>query len=103
MKGYVIVDVNITNKEIFDQYRSKVGSTIINFRGKVIVVTGGGSSSNVDFKEGDWKPPHLVIVEFESFERAQEWYESSEYQEISKIRRQSSESSFVFAQGLPHE
>jgi uncharacterized protein (DUF1330 family) len=42
------------------------------------------STSSGDM-EGDWGPVIPVIIEFPSFEQADNWYESAEYQELRAL------------------
>jgi uncharacterized protein (DUF1330 family) len=36
--------------------------------------------------EGDWQPKRVVLLEFEDLDAAKRWYESSEYQEVKRLR-----------------
>ncbi len=95
MPGYVIADVDIIDSEIFAQYRSQDGSSIDKYGGKFIVL--GGPVEKV---EGDWEPKRLVILEFESVQRAREWYHSQEYSGPIKLRHQSARTNLIFVEGV---
>ena len=42
----------------------------------------------------------LVVIEFESMEKAREWYNSPEYSAIKRLRHNSAESSLVMVDGV---
>ena len=46
--------------------------------------------------EGDWDPKRLVILEFESVQRAREWYHSQECSGPIKLRHQSARTNLIF-------
>lgn len=95
MAAYVIADVKITDQATNEQYRSQVLPTIEKYGGKFIVR--GGATEKV---EGDWDPQRLVIIEFESIERAREWYYSPEYSGPMKLRHQSTHTNMIFVEGI---
>ncbi|WP_044044219.1 DUF1330 domain-containing protein [Caballeronia insecticola] len=74
MAAYVLVDVEITNQEAYEKYR-EVAYPVINAFGGKYLVRGGAT----EVIEGDWSFDRLIIVEFESVERARQWYYSPEY------------------------
>ena len=98
MAGYVIADVEIIDSAIFEQYRSQDGPSIDKYGGKFIVL--GGAVEKV---EGDWEPKRLVILEFESVQRAREWYHSQEYSGPIKLRHQSACTNLIFVEGVQEE
>ena len=81
-KGYIIVDMTVTNPgDEFAEYRDNVTATIAAFGGRYLVR--GGSPALV---EGDIPAGVVGIVEFESRERAMEWYNSAAHQKILPFR-----------------
>lgn len=94
MPGYVIADVEVTNPEMFAEYRKLVSATVEQYGGKYLVR--GGESVVV---EGDWAPTRAVVIEFESFERAKEWYHSDDYAPALKMRLESANSSVIIVEG----
>ncbi len=95
MAAYVIADVEVTNPEVYEEYRPRVPATIEKYGGKY-VVRGGA----VETFEGSWIPKRLVVLEFPSMERAKEWYNSPEYGEIREIRFRNANSNVVFVDGI---
>jgi uncharacterized protein (DUF1330 family) len=81
MPGYLIADIEVTNQDMFDEYRKVVPATIEKYGGEYIIR--GGAAEAL---EGDWNPNRVVVLKFESLERAKEWYNSDEYQSILSLR-----------------
>ncbi len=80
MKGYVVcVYKNISNNEKLKEYAIKAKVAVEKFKGKFLVR--GGRST---FNEGE-KSPRTVIIEFPSYNDANEFYKSKEYQEAHNI------------------
>ena len=95
MPGYVIGNINVTDPDAFEQYRGMVPATIAAYGGKYLVR--GGVA---DVVEGDWTPNRLVVLEFESVERAKEWYNSPEYTPAKAIRLKATTGDLVFVEGI---
>ena len=49
--------------------------------------------------EGDWAPKRLVVLVFESLERAKEFYRSEEYRPVMEIRHKTAVSNVVIVEG----
>jgi uncharacterized protein (DUF1330 family) len=50
--------------------------------------------------EGEWNPERIVILEFPSLERLREWNESPEYQELARLRIESTKSRAFSVEGF---
>jgi len=83
MAAYVIVDVEPLDAERYGEYSERAKPTLERYGGR-FVVRGG----RFETPEGGWQPRRLVILEFPSYEQAQAWYRSPEYQEIIPLRQQ---------------
>ncbi len=80
MKGYVVcVYKNISSEEKLKEYATKAKAAVEKFEGKFLV-RGGRTTSN----EGE-KSPRTVVIEFPSYEKANNFYNSKEYQEAHSI------------------
>ncbi len=95
MAAYVIVDIEIHDPAVYDEYRKVVGPTLTQYGGK-FVVRGG----KIDVLEGNWNPKRIVILEFESAVRAREWYDSEEYRAPKQIRMKASKGNLVLVEGV---
>ena len=85
MAAYLIYDAVVTDPQKYEQYKALSPGAIAAYDGKFVVR--GGKHESV---EGDWKPNRVVMIEFPSYERAQEFWNSPEYSaardSIRKIR-----------------
>ena len=80
MKGYVVcVYKNITNEEKLKEYAIKARAAVEKYKGKFLI-RGGKSTSN----EGE-KSPRTVVIEFPSYDEANNFYKSKEYQDAHLI------------------
>jgi uncharacterized protein (DUF1330 family) len=95
MAAYVIVDLEITDPELYEEYRLVVPTSIEKYGGKYIVR--GGNSETL---EGNWQPKRVVVLEFESYEQAKRWYESPEYAEQMAIRHRSAITNLIILNGV---
>jgi uncharacterized protein (DUF1330 family) len=80
MKGYVVcVYKSIGNKEKLKEYAVKAKAAVEKYKGKFLI-RGGKSINN----EGE-KSPRTVVIEFPSYNEANSFYNSKEYQEAHSI------------------
>jgi uncharacterized protein (DUF1330 family) len=81
MTAYVIVDIDVTNPAAYDEYKKLAPPTVAAYGGKYLAR--GGRTETL---EGEWLPNRLVILEFESVDRAKQWLDSPEYSAIKQLR-----------------
>ena len=80
MKGYVVcVYKSIDNEEKLKEYAVKARAAVEKYKGKFLI-RGGKSINN----EGE-KSPRTVVIEFPSYDEANSFYNSKEYQEAHSI------------------
>ena len=65
------------------------------YGGKYIVR--GGACETL---EGDWKPKRIVVLQFESAERAKEWLNCEEYREPRKMRHRTARTNMILVEGM---
>ena len=95
MKGYVVcVYKNISNEGKLKEYAVKARVAVENFRGKFLI-RGGRAKSN----EGD-KSPRTVVIEFSSYDQANTFYQSKEYQEAHAILQGHADRQFQIVEGI---
>jgi uncharacterized protein (DUF1330 family) len=76
MKGYVVcVYKSINNEEKLKEYAVKARAAVEKYKGKFLV-RGGRSTTN----EGG-ESPRTVVIEFPTYNEANSFYNSKEYQE----------------------
>ncbi len=95
MSAYIIVDVQVTDPEVYKGYTKLVPATVEAYGGKFIVR--GGAAENM---EGDWEPNRVVVLEFESMAQAKAWYNSAEYREPKGIRHSASQAKMIVVEGV---
>ena len=95
MAAYLIYDAVVTDPQKYEQYKILTPVAIAAHGGKFVVR--GGRHEAV---EGDWKPNRMVIVEFASYEKAQEFWNSPEYTAARKSREGAAIAKAVIVQGL---
>ena len=80
MKGYVVcVYKSISSEEKLKEYAVKAKAAVEKYKGKFLI-RGGKSINN----EGE-KSPRTVVIEFPSYNEANSFYNSKEYQEAHSI------------------
>ena len=96
MPAYVIVQVDIRDPVAYERYKAMAPESIAAHGGRYIAR--GGHSEAL---EGQWDPCRVVILEFESVDRAKQWLESPEYREARSLRHASASTQMIVVEGLP--
>jgi uncharacterized protein (DUF1330 family) len=94
MAAYIIAEVTITDPQGFEQYRQMVPATVAKYGGK-FVVRGG----QMEKLEGTWEPKRLVVIEFESAERAKQWWACEDYREAKALRQRTAQTNMIVIEG----
>ncbi len=95
MSAYVIVEVSIHDHSEYEKYKKLTPAAISAFNGKFLVR--GGKTISL---EGDWKPERIVVLEFPSVEKANEWWHSELYTEAKLIRQRAAKTKMIVIQGV---
>jgi uncharacterized protein (DUF1330 family) len=98
MPAYVIVEVEVTDPELYERYRAATPATIAAAGGRFLVRGG-----ELTVLEGDWQPPRLVVLEFEDLAAAERWYESEAYQAAKQLREGGASMRMIAVQGVGPE
>lgn len=96
MSAYVIGQVEITDPERYAEYVKRTPGTLAPFGGRFIVR--GGKAERL---EGHIPVHRIVILEFDSYERAKDWYESEDYRGPKALRQSAAVSSLILVEGVP--
>ena len=96
MPAYVIVDIDVTDPEGFEEYKRLAQATVLKHGGRYLAR--GGETTSL---EGSWNPKRLVILEFDSLARAKGWYESAEYAVARQARKTTAVFRMVATDGVP--
>lgn len=95
MAAYIIADVEITDPTTYEEYKKVVPPTISAYGGKFLVR--GGKSEKL---EGEWVPKRVVILEFESMDKAKAWWASDEYKPPKALRQSASMANLIIVEGV---
>ena len=95
MSAYVIVEIDIIDSVGYDEYKKLAGATVEKYGGKYIVR--GGRAETL---EGDWNPKRIVVLEFQSMQRAKDWLNCEEYREPRKMRHRTARTRMVVVEGV---
>tara|TARA_A100001011_G_scaffold389892_2_gene472266 strand:+ start:1512 stop:1856 length:345 start_codon:yes stop_codon:yes gene_type:complete len=93
MHGYVIVNLNVLDSEKMADYSAVAGPSIKKFGGEVLF------KGKAETLSGNSEYDMLVIVKFESVDKAKEWYNSNDYQAIIPTREMAMEAIFTVTAG----
>ena len=98
MPVYLIANVDVKDNVTFKDYAKATPSIIKRYGGKLLVRGG-----DFEICEGRWSPKRLVLVEFESMQKAKQFYSSPEYKAVKDLRQSSAYTEWVFVDGLSTE
>jgi len=95
MCAYVIVEIDIVDPAGYEEYKQLASATVEKCGGKYVVR--GGAAETL---EGDWNPKRIVVLQFDSMQRAKEWLNSEEYREPRKMRHRTARTRMVVVEGV---
>ena len=95
MPAYVIVEIEIEDNEVYEEYKKLTPAAIAAYNGKFIV-----RGAKTECLEGDWDPERIVVLEFPSVERVKEWWASPEYSKAKALRQKSAKTKMIVMQGV---
>ena len=95
MPAYIIVEIEITDPVGYEEYKKLAGPTVEQYGGKYIVRGGA-----VETLEGNWNPKRMVVLKFESMQRAKEWLDCEEYREPRKMRHRTAKTKMIIVEGV---
>jgi uncharacterized protein (DUF1330 family) len=94
MAAYVIVEVSIHDPIKYEEYKKLTPAAIAAFNGKFLIR--GGETTTL---EGDWQPERIVVLEFPTVERANEWWNSELYTGAKVIRQEAAKTKMIIVEG----
>ena len=93
--GYVVAQINVTDKTRYPEYVRMVQPTIDAFGGEFLV-RGGRAESHEGKPPGD----RTVVIRFPTFQAAKDWYHSEVYAEAKALRQSASTSVQTIVEGV---
>jgi uncharacterized protein (DUF1330 family) len=99
--AYVIAEVEKDPTKIEDpaasrRYAEEAPKSLGSFNGQYLVRAGGG---NIQTLEGEAPKGYIVVIRFESVQKARGWYDSPAYEVIKPIRQNSTKSRILIVEG----
>jgi uncharacterized protein (DUF1330 family) len=95
MCAYVIVEIDIVDPAGYEEYKQLASATVEKYGGKYIIRGGA-----VETLEGDWNPKRIVVLQFDSIQRAKEWLNCDEYREPRKMRHRTARTRMIVVEGV---
>ena len=95
MPAYIIVNIDVTDPEPYERYKTMAHATVTAFGGRYIVR--GGPAERL---EGAWEPKRMVVLEFPDAARARAWWSSEEYRPAKSLREASARSDMILVTGM---
>jgi uncharacterized protein (DUF1330 family) len=95
MPAYVIVNVATRHPEKYERYKEMAQETVAQYGGRYLVRGG-----RMKVLEGSWQPTRIVVLEFESYEKANEWWHSVEYAPARELRQRLSTTDLLIVDGV---
>ncbi len=95
MSAYVLVDMDVTDPERYEDYKARAGPSVEQYGGKYIVRGGA-----CEVLEGERVPNRVVVLEFPDAAAARRWYTSSEYSAAKAVRAEAAAGSLILVEGV---
>ena len=93
--GYFIAEVEVTDPANMNKYGQKVPETLAPFNHQYLV-----RSNKIQTLEGEAPKGGVVVIAFDSAEKAREWYDSPAYAAIRPIRQSAAKCRIFIVEGL---
>ena len=94
MPAYVIIEVEVLDRETYSRYVGQVRDVIERHGGRYLARGG-----KVIAMSGNWNPERVILIEFDSAEQARECFASPEYKAIAPLRERSTRTKAVIVEG----
>ncbi len=95
MACYLVADMRISDPGLFAEFAEAVPATVEQYGGRYLIRGG-----KFEVAQGDWTPDRVVVIEFGSMDQAKAWYDSPEFEGPRQTLARSSNSNFIFVEGV---
>jgi uncharacterized protein (DUF1330 family) len=95
MAAYVVLNIEVTDSTRYADYAKAAAATVAQYGGRYLAR--GGRAERL---EGHTDPKRIVILEFPSYERAQEWWDSTDYRDPKQLRQATARSETLIVDGV---
>jgi uncharacterized protein (DUF1330 family) len=93
--AYLVVEVDVKDPDTFRKYATAIPGTVEPFGGRFIVR--GGKTEALEGAP----PKRIILIAFDSMEKARGWWNSPAYEAIRPIRHSAAETRLFFVEGVP--
>lgn len=93
-KAYLIANIRVHDVEGFERFKQLSAAAIADYGGKILA-----RDPNADYREGGVRGL-VTLIEFESPEVAQAFYDSTAYTAARRVRERCAQSDLVLVTGL---
>ncbi len=94
MAVYMILEIEVVDAETYAEYVQQAPATVEQYGGRYLVRGGA-----ITALAGGWDPQRIVVIEFPTMERFQEWLTSPEYSAIAPLRERSTRGRVIVVEG----
>ncbi len=94
MAAYLVVNIEVTDPEHYAEYARLVPATLAAFGGRYLAR--GGRAETL---EGVVAAKRVVVVEFPTYDKAKEWWDSELYRGPKELRRRTANASILLVEG----
>lgn len=95
MAAYVIIDSEVTDEAVFGRFLDQAPAIVKAHGGKYLARAGA-----IEVVQGNWTPRRLVVIEFDSVERARGWQDAPDYADLRQMLNRSSNTDVVIVEGV---
>lgn len=95
MPAYLIASVDVKDSDKFKDYLAASPKILEKYTGRFLAR--GGEVLKL---EGNWNPNRIVIVEFDTYEKAKEFWNSTDYKPLKEIRQLSANTNMIIVDGI---
>jgi uncharacterized protein (DUF1330 family) len=94
MPVYLIIEIAVKDRELYEEYVAKLPAIIEAYGGKYLARGG-----RVTPMMGGWNPERVILIQFDSIEKVQSCFQSKGYLEIAPLRDQSTTARSIIIEG----
>ena len=95
MSVYIVASIKVEDWNEYGKYQAGFLDIFAKYKGELLAV-----SDTPRVIEGEWPYTRAVVIRFPNEDEARRWYESPEYQAITKHRHRGSKGTVVIFEGL---
>ena len=95
MPAYVLVDVEVTEPQGYEEYKRMAPRSIQSHGGKYLV-----RGCAVETLEGEWPLQRVVLLEFPDAAAARDWWNGQDYRPARDLRQRTARTRMVLLEGI---